>query len=74
MQLNVSTLLREFPKARQAAMRGERVQIKCREGNLILMAENPPSGQILGRMKGRLQEAPGSDLTAPTAPDREWNP
>ena len=41
MQINVSGLLREFPKAKRAALAGERVHIKTREGNLILMAEKP---------------------------------
>lgn len=74
MQTNVSTLLREFPKVRQAAFRGERVVIETREGNLILTAETPPGAGILGALKGRLRTSPGIDLTKPTSADGEWMP
>ncbi len=72
MRTNVSTLLREFPKVRQAAFRGERVVIETREGNLILTAENPPGVGILGALKGRLRILPEIDLTLPTSTDVEW--
>ena len=72
MQTNVSTLLREFPKVRQAAMRGERVVIKTREGNLILSAEEPRRNGLLGKWKGCVRVAPGVDLTRPTTSDSEW--
>jgi hypothetical protein len=72
MQTSVSTLLREFPKVRRAALRGERVVIKTREGNLILTAESPPSSTILGSLRGRLHVAPEIDLTEPTTDHTEW--
>lgn len=72
MQTNVSTLLREFPKVRQAALRGERVVIETREGNLVLTAENPPGQRILGSLKEVLEVAEGADLTAPTTMEFEW--
>lgn len=72
MQTNVSTLLREFPKVRRAAFRGERVVIKTREGNLILTAETPPGSGILGALKGQVHFVPGVDLTAPTTEASEW--
>ncbi len=72
MQTNVSTLLREFPKVRRAALRGERVVIETREGNLLLTAENPPGQPILGALKGRIYSGDGVDLTAPTTTEDEW--
>ena len=71
MQTNVSTLLREFPKIRRAAMRGERVIIKTREGNLILEAEKSVSGGILGTMKEVIIRS-AEDLDRPTTGD--WSP
>jgi hypothetical protein len=72
MQINVSTLLRDFPKVRQAAARGERVIISTREGNLLLCAEHPPAQSILGGLKGQLRCLKGYDLTAPTTTKSEW--
>jgi len=74
MQTNVSGLLRNFPMVRQAALRGERVLIKTREGNLILSAERPSKGGLLGCMKGTAASASGADLTEPTLPDEDWKP
>jgi hypothetical protein len=71
MQTNVSTLLREFPKIRRAALRGERVIIETREGNLVLTAEKPASGSILGSMRGRVAVTDDS-LDEPT--EMNWNP
>ena len=55
MQINVSGLLREFPKAKRAALAGERVHIKTREGNLILMAEKPDSDTLFGALARNIQ-------------------
>ena len=73
MQSNVSTLLREFPKVKRAALRGERVVIQTREGNLLLSAESPPDRTLLGSMRGTFTDA-GTDLSAPTLPASAWNP
>jgi len=73
MQTNVSTLLREFPKVKHAALRGERVVIKTREGNLVLSAESPPERNFLGSMKGTFS-ATDADLSAPTLSDTAWKP
>lgn len=71
MKTNVSTLLREFPKVRQAAMAGEEVIIVTREGNLRLTAE-PRSGEsILGSRKGLIRFA-DERLDEPTLPESEW--
>ena len=73
MKTNVSTLLREFPKVRQAAMAGEEVIIVTREGNLRLTAE-PRSGEsILGSRKGLIRFS-DDRLDEPTLPEGEWNP
>ena len=73
MQTNVSTLLREFPKVKRAALRGERVVVKTREGNLVISAESPPERNLLGSMKGTFIET-GADITAPTLPETDWKP
>lgn len=73
MKTNVSTLLREFPKVRQAAMAGEEVIIVTREGNLRLTAE-PRSGEsILGSRKGLIRFA-DDRLDGPTLSESEWKP
>jgi len=72
MQTDVRTLLREFPKVRRAALAGERVVIRTREGNLVLSAEQPRRSGLLGKWKGRIRVAEGVDLTGPTTSDSEW--
>ena len=73
MQTNVSTLLREFPKIRRAALAGERVVIKTREGNLVLTAEAADDGAVYGSMRGRVLRS-DDDIDRPTLPDAEWEP
>lgn len=73
MKINVSALLREFPKVRNAALAGEEIIIVTRSGNLRLTAE-PRSGEsILGSRKGLLSFADDL-LDQPTLPEGEWNP
>ncbi len=73
MKTNVSTLLRDFPKVRRAAMAGEEVIIVTREGNLRLTAEPLAGESILGCRKGLIQFA-DDRLDEPTLPESEWNP
>jgi len=73
MKTNVSTLLREFPKVRRAALAGEDVIIVTREGNLRLTADKPEGGSILGCMKGSFGYV-ADDIVGPTTTDDEWNP
>ena len=73
MKTNVSTLLREFPKVRRAALAGEQVIIETREGNLLLTAQPPGGESILGSAKGRVHFA-DDRLDEPTLPEREWKP
>jgi hypothetical protein len=72
MKTNVSTLLREFPKVRRAALSGEDVIIVTREGNLRLTADKPEGGSILGCMKGQVLYS-DDKLDEPTTTDDEWN-
>lgn len=72
MQINVSGLLRDFPRAKKEALRGGRVIIKTREGNLVLMSEHSSEEKILGAMKGTFRISEGVDLTRPTSVDSEW--
>jgi hypothetical protein len=73
MKTNVSTLLREFPKVRQAAMAGEEVIIVTREGNLRLTAEPCSVESIPGSRKELIQFA-DDRLDEPTLPESEWKP
>ena len=72
MKTNVSTLLREFPKVRRAALSGEDVIIVTREGNLRLTTDKPEGGSILGCMKGQVLYS-DDKLDEPTTTDDEWN-
>jgi hypothetical protein len=73
MKTNVSTLLREFPKIRRAALSGEEVVVVTREGNLRITAEPPSGGSILGSRAGRIRFQ-DDELDKPTLPEPEWNP
>ena len=73
MQINVSGLLREFPKAKRAALAGECVRIKTREGNLILMAEKPATETLFGSLAGRIQTRQLEPETTGADAD-DWDP
>ncbi|RKX34398.1 MAG: hypothetical protein DRP71_07270 [Verrucomicrobia bacterium] len=73
MQINVSGLLREFPKAKRAALAGECVRIKTREGNLVLMAEKPASETLLGALAGNIQ-TPELEPETTGADETDWEP
>ncbi len=73
MKTNVSTLLREFPKVRQAALAGEEVIIVTREGDLRLTAVNHSGESILGSRQDKIHFA-DDRLDEPTLPENEWNP
>jgi hypothetical protein len=72
METNVSTLLREFPKVRRAALSGEDVIVHTREGDLRITADKPKGGSILGCMKGQVLYSDDS-LDQPTTTEDEWN-
>ena len=73
MRTNVSTLLREFPKVRRAALAGETVVIETREGNLILTAEVTEAEPVYGSMRDRILRS-ADDLDRPTLTDDQWVP
>ena len=71
MRTNVSTLLREFPKVRRAALAGETVIIETREGNLVLRAEAAEETPPYGSMSDRIIRS-DDDLDRPTLAEDEW--
>ncbi len=71
MRTNVSTLLREFPKVRRAAMAGEEVIIVTREGNLRLTAEPRNGASILGSFKAEIVMV-DDDIDQPTTASSDW--
>lgn len=71
MEINVSNLLREFPKVRRAALSGERVTVHTREGDLWIMAAKQESVSSFGGMKGVLLQTV-DDLEKPVTDTEEW--
>jgi hypothetical protein len=72
MRINVSELLRSFPKIRRAALAGERVVIHTREGDLVLVAERPAARSLFGSLSHVIDSG---KLTAEESGAREqdWN-
>ena len=73
MRTNVSTLLREFPRVRRAALAGETVIIETREGNLVLTAEARESEPVFGSMRDRIARS-DDDIDRPTLGEEHWSP
>ena len=71
MRINVSILLRDFRRVRQAALSGEKVTITTREGNLLLVAEPVDSDTLFGALKEQIVQT-ADDLDGPTLPEEEW--
>lgn len=71
MDTNITTLLRDFPRIRRAAVAGERIVVRTREGNLILTAEKASGRALVGCLKGRGVDH-GIDPSAHTLPLSEW--
>lgn len=70
METNVSTLLREFPKVRRAALRGETVIVHTREGDLRITANNSGKPPLLGCLAGKMSLT--GDITEPSTHSDEW--
>ena len=70
VKTNVSTLLREFPKIRRAAMAGETVIVQTREGNLRITADRSEETTLLGSLRGKVKLL--DDLSTPTSTMEEW--
>ncbi len=73
MRTNVSTLLRDFPKVRRAALAGEVVIVETREGNLTITAQRPSGSALLGSLKGRVLHL-DTRIVGPTSPGSDWKP
>jgi hypothetical protein len=73
MQTNVSELLRNFPKIRRAALAGERVVIRTREGNLVLTAEKPAGNSLFGILKATIDSRRMNEADS-GADDKDWKP
>ena len=73
METNVSTLLREFPKVRRAALAGERVIVHTREGDLWITAAREEAKPLLGSLRGMVGKTT-DDLDRPTSGEQEWGP
>ncbi len=72
METTVTELLREFPRVRRAALSGETVLIKSREGNLRLTLDTPTSGSLVGCMRGLLAGT-DDDIDGPTSNAGSWD-
>ncbi len=73
MEINVSELLRNFPKVRRAALAGQRVVIRTRDGDLVLMADKLPTNGLFGALASSIQ----SDALSPEDSGVEatdWSP
>lgn len=71
METTVSTLLREFPKVRRAALSGEAVIIKTREGNLRLSKDESSQLPVVGCLRGQLLKS-DDRIDAPTSSNADW--
>jgi hypothetical protein len=71
METNVSTLLRDFPRIRRAALSGQRVMVHTREGDLLITRAPSAEQTVLGCMRGTLA-ASADDLDQPTSSTDEW--
>ncbi|KAF0095656.1 MAG: hypothetical protein E1N59_432 [Puniceicoccaceae bacterium 5H] len=71
MKTTVTQLLRDFPTIRKAALAGETVIVKTREGDLRITADRQNTG-LLGCMKGSFNRLP-DDLDQPTTSPHEWD-
>ena len=72
MEANVSTLLREFPKIRRAALSGEDVIVHTRDGDLLIQKAPKDGGKtILGAMKGKCRTLDDA-LDKHTLTEEEW--
>ena len=72
MHTNVSELLRNFPKIRRAALAGERVVIRTREGNLILTAEKPAGHSLFGSLASTIDSRRMTEADS-GVDESDWN-
>jgi len=72
MEATVTELLREFPRLRRAALAGEKVIIKSKEGDLQLTRDTATPMSLVGAMAGLLTHS-ADDIDRPTTEDGDWN-
>lgn len=71
MEATVTELLREFPRLRRAALAGEKIIIKSREGDLQLMSGAGQPSSLVGAMRGQLVHS-ADDIDQPTTKGADW--
>ena len=71
MEATVTELLREFPRLRRAALAGEKVIIRSREGDLQLTRESSKPVSLVGAMQGQLVRS-ADDIDRPTTKESDW--
>jgi hypothetical protein len=71
MEATVTELLREFPRLRRAALAGERVIIKSKEGDLQLTRDTAKPTSLVGAMQGQITHS-ADDIDQPTTTEADW--
>ena len=71
MEATVTELLREFPRLRRAALAGEKVIIRSREGDLQLMRDTAKPAFLIGAMQGQIVHS-ADDIDQPTTTEADW--
>jgi hypothetical protein len=70
MEATVTELLREFPRLRRAALAGEMVIIKSREGDLQLARDATKLTSLIGALQGQIVHS-ADDIDRPTTSDAD---
>ena len=70
MKTTVTTLLREFPKIRRAALAGETVFVVAKDATFRFELDRS-NARVIGGLRGRVTTSDDS-LDAPTSTDAEW--
>ena len=73
MEATVTDLLREFPRLRRAALAGEPVIIRSREGDLMLTRSINQPASLVGPMQGLLSHL-DDGIDQPATTEDEWKP
>lgn len=71
MEATVTELLREFPRLRRAALAGEKVIIRSREGDLQLMRDTTKPASLIGALQGQIVHS-ADDIDQPATTDADW--
>lgn len=71
VEATVTELLREFPRLRRAALAGEKIVIRSREGDLQLMRDTSQPASLVGAMRGQLASS-ADDIDQPATKASDW--